>query len=247
MSTQKGVIYNPSLGIRIEFQYNPEEIEEEKGVKWHGEDIQGMVSPLTTFQCGDFRRVRMRLFLDAYGSSHPDGHIAGDLNAIRTLAIPYDNSGLPTVPLPQPLRGVENRAVGNPGGVPPLVKIAYGGHVYGALISRYQIREVFHGITEQAKPRNLPVRAWVDLEFIVVDDYRMLADFSIHNPGIDSGLSMEGMSFVAPEGAMSLSNIPGFSQIEQAISSILDLGQSFTGGLSNMAIDFWNLTLGGEE
>lgn len=242
MSIQRGVIYNPSLGIRIEFQYNPEEINEEKGVKWHGEDIQGMVSPLLTFQCGDLRRVRMRLFLDAFGSNHPDGHIAGDLNAIRALAIPYDNSGLPTVPLPQPLRGVEDRAVGNPGGVPPLVKIAYGGHVYGALISRYQIREVLHGITEQAKPRNLPVRAWVDLEFIVVDDYRMLADFSTHIP--DSGLSMEGMSFVAPEGAMSLSNVPGFTQIEQAISSVLNLGRTFTQNPGGMPLDFWNLTLG---
>jgi len=244
MSIQKGVIYNPSLGIRIEFQYNPEEIEEEKGIKWHGEDIQGMVSPLATFQNGDFRRVRMRLFLDAFGSHHPDGHIAGDLNAIRALAIPYDNFGLPTVPLPQPLRGVESRGVGKQGGVPPLVKIAYGGHVYGALISRYRIREVLHGITQAAKPRNLPVRAWVDLEFIAVDDYRMLADFSVHNPGIDSGLSMEGMSFVAPEGAMSLSNMPGFTQMEQAISSVLNLGQSFTGGLGGVSADFWNLTLG---
>jgi len=235
MPKQKGVIYNPSLGIRIEFQYNPEEISESKAEKWHGEDIQGMVSPLITFQCGDFRRVQMRIFLDAFGSAHPDGHIAGDLNAIRTLAIPYDSSGHPTVPLPQPLRGVESRAVGNPGGIPPLVKIAYGGHVYAALLSRYEIREVLHGITPQAEKLNLPVRAWVDLEFIVIDDYRMLADFTTHKPpNFDSGLSMEGMSFVAPEGAMSLNNLPGFSQIEQAISSAINLGaslvQPFIGG-----------------
>ena len=69
------------------------------------------------------------------------------------------------------------------GGVPPIVKIAYGGLVRKGVVRSVRIEEVLHGTTPQSEPQQLPTRAWVEFEFIVIEDYRMLVHFRSHEPG----------------------------------------------------------------
>jgi len=69
------------------------------------------------------------------------------------------------------------------GGVPPIVKIAYGGLVRKGVIRSLRIQEVLHGTTPAARPQQLPTRAWVEFDFIIIEDYRMLVHFRSHEPG----------------------------------------------------------------
>ena len=69
------------------------------------------------------------------------------------------------------------------GGVPPLVKIAYGGLVRKGVVRSVRIQEILHGTTPQAAPQCLPTRAWVEFEFLVIEDYRMLVHFKNQEPG----------------------------------------------------------------
>jgi len=184
----KGRIYNDALGIDISFQYNPEKLDFEKPVLWHDETIGGMHEPLTTFERGDKKILSLRILLDAFHTKHPRGHVLADINDYYCLTYPYDHAGLPTLPLPQPTRGVRNPGtVGKPGGIPPLVKIAYAGRVFAAVVENVAHEEVMNGIIDPAKDQNLPIRAWVDLEFRVIEDYRMYVDFESHFPGLGEG------------------------------------------------------------
>lgn len=193
------IISNRALGIYLEVQYNPERITESKPLNWSEYPIQGMVQPLLTFSCGGLRRKRFELLLDAHASPHPKGHIADELQLLRYLTVPFGKDRLPVVRLPEfasssgspTVRGQYPIVQGPPGGqssyvggVPPVVLISYGGRVEKGVISNLEITELFHGTTPASRGGQLPTRATVALDFIVIDDYeRLMTTFRTHTPG----------------------------------------------------------------
>ena len=206
--SQKLTISNPSLGIWLEVQYNPEEVRESGSLNWNYHQIAGMSQPLVTFGCGDLRRKSFEVLMDAHASPHPKGHIADELQLIRYLRIPYGKDSKPVVILPtysggggglftaslgvsgprmQPLPAAQSSYIG---GVPPVVKLAYGGLVEKAILLNYEFREVFHGTTQASGGK--PTRAYVTLEFGILDDYeRLFVDYRSHEPG-SGGLGVGG-------------------------------------------------------
>ena len=224
----RGIIYNNALGIRIDFQYDPEEIETEKTLNWHSNEILGLGMPLLTYGGGDVRVRRFKILLDAHASPHAAGNIATELYNIELLSVPWDVDGVPTVklsshdmavgsgageagPIAGAIGGLRSKAVeyisglsvpgaiqqqlgsfrvppgalrapGRVAGVPPMVKISYGGRIERGVIRNLRITETLHGTTPFAWPRNLPTRANVEFEFIVIEDSRMLVHWTKHAP-----------------------------------------------------------------
>jgi hypothetical protein len=182
---RRGLIWNLELGIKIPFQYAPESITEEKTLDWQTLPVLGLAQPLLAYGSGDLRILRFRILLDAHASPHPDGHVENELRAIRTLTVPFDVTKKPTVDVPRnPLAGTRYAPAG-PGrvsGVPPVVKIFVGGKVYKGVVRSVSIEEVLHGTTPQARALRACTRAWVDFEFIVIEDSRMLVQWTPHQP-----------------------------------------------------------------
>ncbi|MDD3492407.1 MAG: hypothetical protein PHZ19_02775 [Candidatus Thermoplasmatota archaeon] len=222
----RGIIYNDKLGIRIDFQYDPEEIETEKTLNWNTSEVLGIGMPLISYGGGDLRVRRFKILLDAHASPHVAGNVATEIYNIELLSVPWDVDGIPTVKLAshdmavgsesaegaagviggarqqamQYLSGVQApgvigqqlspfrvppKALNAPGrvsGVPPLVKISYGGRVDRGVLRNLRIIETFHGTTPFAYPRNLPTRATVEFEFIIIEDTRMLVHWTQYAP-----------------------------------------------------------------
>jgi hypothetical protein len=182
---RRGLIWNLELGIKIPFQYDPESITEEKTLDWQTMPVLGLAQPLLAYGSGDLRTLRFRILLDAHASPHPDGHVENELRAIRTLTVPFDVSKKPTVDVPRNPIADARYAPAGPGrvsGVPPVVKIFVGGKVYKGVVRSVSIEEVLHGTTPQARALRACTRAWVDFEFIVIEDSRMLVQWTPHQP-----------------------------------------------------------------
>jgi len=186
-----GIIANSALGIFIVFQYNPKTLTDEFGDTWKETEVQGTSSPLRTFQCGGSKTKHFEILLDAHASPHPLQHVGQDLDDIEMLAVPYDKAGLPIV-LP-PKHGIRVGAARTKSeevvGIPPLVKIVYGGRVQKGLIRSLQVEEQLHGTTPIAYPLMLPTRARVTFNFYIVDDPRMVVTYKMNAAGAGGGPS----------------------------------------------------------
>jgi len=197
---QKGILSNTGLGIYIVFKKNPEAIKDNVSANWTETAIQGQAMPLTTFSNRGIRVVSFDLLLDAHSSPHPLGHIGTDLDDIQMLTIPHDKSGLP-IALP-PLRGAggSGRQVSQEQfGVPPLVKLVYGGRIQVGFVQSISIEELLHGTTPQAAALMLPTRARVTLNLGMIDDSRMIVSFNSHVPtGGGQGAASAGGALLTP-------------------------------------------------
>lgn len=185
--TGTGILWNSELGIRLYFQYHPEEIVETKSLNWNQQPILGVGQPLLSYGGGDVRVLRFRVLFDAHSSPTRNGHVEEELWVIRTLTVPFDINKKPTVKVPEnhAPKGGLSRAPRGPGkvaGVPPVVKIAVGGRVLRGVIQNVEIQEVLHGTTPQAKPTMACTRAWVSFDFLVIEDSRMLVHWAKHQP-----------------------------------------------------------------
>jgi hypothetical protein len=182
---RRGLIWNLELGIMIPFQYAPESITEEKTLDWQTMPVLGLAQPLLAYGSGDLRILRFRILLDAHASPHPLGNVESELRAIRTLTVPFDVNKKPTVDVPKNPLGLFPFAPKGPGrvsGIPPVVKIFVGGKIYKGVVRSVNIEEVLHGTTPMARLNMACTRAWVDFEFIVIEDSRMLVQWAPHHP-----------------------------------------------------------------
>lgn len=183
----RGIIYNDKLQIRIDFQYDPEQIESEKTLNWHTSEILGVTMPLLTYGGGDFRIRRFSILLDAHASPHPDGHVGNEIYWLELLSVPWDVDGVPTVKPSSSAFATQDSvktalAPGRVAGVPPVVKIAYGGRVERGVLRNLRITETFHGSTPKASGGNFPTRATAEFEFIVIEDSRLLVHWTRYAP-----------------------------------------------------------------
>jgi len=184
----KGIIKNASLGIYIMFQYNPKETSDSTPVTFKKKMIQGGASPLISFQVRDAPTKSFELLLDAHSTPTLRGHIAQDLDDIEMLTVPYDEDGRPIIIPPRRMEKaiiktrsplIQSKKVV---GVPPMVKIAYGGRVQVGFISNLTIKEELHGTTLGSMATAFPTRAHVTFEFLIVDDKRMAIYFEATQP-----------------------------------------------------------------
>ena len=115
--------------------------------------------------------------MDAHASPHPDGHIAQDIDDLLMLTVPYDEDAkpliFPSLRMPPKAKTTSKKVVG----IPPLVKIAYGGRVQRGIITNLRVKEELHGTTPESKGHLYPTRAHVTFEFAIIDDMRMLVYF----------------------------------------------------------------------
>lgn len=150
---------------------------------WRGYKILGLSQPLLSFSSGENRVKSFEILLDAHASPHPLGHIANDLENIRKLSIPYDVDGNPVVRLPGFAGGGGGSSgPGRVAGIPPMVKITYGGRVERGVLQNLEITEQLHGTTPQSRGTQLPTRATVRFEFIIVEDSRTLVHWRHQEP-----------------------------------------------------------------
>jgi len=181
--TNRGIIKNAALGVYIMFQYNPKETSDGIPVTFKKTLIQGGGSPLISFQVRDAPKKTFELLLDAHASPHANGHIAQDLDDLEMLTVPYDEDGKPII-IPPRRMGAKSAATQSKKvvGIPPMVKIAYGGRVQVGLISNLTIKEELHGTTAESSANSYPTRAHVTFEFLIVDDKRMAIYFEATQP-----------------------------------------------------------------
>jgi hypothetical protein len=169
-----GIISCPECGIKIRFQYNPEEIVDANAPNWTRTESQGGMSPVYTFSCGGDTTKRFVILLDAHASPKLEGHVGKELDQIELLRVPHDKSGkpiaLPALRVPAAAPSVSSDVVG----IPPIVTIVYGGRVQKGFVSSIQITEMLHGTTLQAAGSGLPTRARVEFDFVIVEDRRLL-------------------------------------------------------------------------
>lgn len=205
----RGIIANLSLGIKIVFQYNPQTLTDEEAVNWHLTDIQGQAGPLLTFQNSGPHTKTFEILLDAHSSPHPQGHVGEDIDNIWRLTVPHDKSGHPII-IP-PAHGVSGSGTPTKSkqvvGVPPLVKIIYGGRVQKGIIRNLKVEEQLHGTTQAAKPLVLPTRARVTFDFYIVDDERMFVTYKETAPKGGSPT----VSLQPAYGPFSSPSLPGLS------------------------------------
>ena len=179
-SRTQGIISNTALGIFIVFQKNPESVTEESAVDWTLTNIQGQANPLMSFSCRGAKHRRFDILIDAHATPHPLGHIGRDLDNLEMLTVPYDKAGKPLIIPPQ--RGIGlGRAMTTSDevvGVPPIVKLVYGGRIETGFINSLMIEETLHGTTPQAKALVLPTRANVSFDWVIIEDPRMLITFT---------------------------------------------------------------------
>jgi len=175
----KGLIYNHKLGISILFQKNPEKITEEMADNWTFTEVQGQADPLMSFACRGAKRKRFNILIDAHSTPHRLGHIGQDLYDIEMLTIPHDKAGLPiALPARYGHGGTHPSQQSNEViGVPPIVRIIYGGRFQKGFITNLTVEETLHGTTEQSKPQALPTRATVTFDWVIIDDMRMLISY----------------------------------------------------------------------
>ena len=180
--SNKGIIANLTLGIKIVFQYNPKTLTDEIPVNWHPTDIQGQANPLFTYQNTGPHTKTFEILLDAHSSPHPEGHVASDINKIQMLTMPYYTDGRPTaIPSLYPTSATPTKS-DQVVGVPPLVKIVYGSRVQKGMIRNIKIEEQLHGTTRQSQAMGYPTRARVTFDFYIVDDTRMLVNYKENAP-----------------------------------------------------------------
>jgi len=182
-SSNRGIIQNAALGVYIMFQYNPKETSDSTPVTFKKKMIQGGASPLISFQVRDAPTKSFELLIDAHASPHANGHIAQDLDDLEMLTVPYDEDGKPII-IPPRRMGAKSSVTQSKKvvGIPPMVKIAYGGRVQVGLISNLTIKEELHGTTAESSARSYPTRAHVTFEFLIVDDKRMAIYFEATQP-----------------------------------------------------------------
>jgi len=182
-----GIISCPECGIKIRFQYNPEQIVDAHAPNWARTESQGGMSPVYTFGCGGDTTKRLTILLDAHASITLTGHVGKELDQLELLRVPHDKSGkpigLPALRVPASAPAVSDDVVG----VPPIFTIVYGGRVQRAFLSNIQITETLHGTTIMSAGSGLPTRATVDLEFVVVEDKRLLVGGSSSSGSASGG------------------------------------------------------------
>ena len=170
----RGLLTCADLGIRIEFQYNPETVEETKELNWHKENIYGLNEPLISFSCGDVRELQMEILLDSHFSNYDVGKALDDLD---DLTIPYNITGRRTTDVP--VFGMAKAASGPIWGMPPVCKLSYGGKVRRVILRSKKVIELLHATTEKTSLTRQPTRAKVQLSFFVIENIRSLVNLNV--------------------------------------------------------------------
>lgn len=171
---RQGILSNTELDIQIIFWKNPEYTTGVSAGDWREAPIQGQANPVVSFSHRPLRTIQFQILLDAHSSPHPKGHIGEDLDMVEMTTMPFGRDKNPLA-IPPPRGGVSSRIQSSEViGVPPIMKLVYGGRVQKGFVTNVSIEELMHGTTPESNAQLLPTRAKVSFDLKLIDDKRML-------------------------------------------------------------------------